>query len=197
MTHPDFNEAAWVERLAAALEQVAAEARPSYSPPPPSIPGLRPIRRIFVSPPSWLSRPRRTGEIRSEGLNPVQASHLWVDGVPVEAMAILREHPFIKPGLEGSGENERLRVSMLNTMGSSSLEWLVSCLAKLSIKEGGEEAARRLHRYLTAGANGTVPAYETYGHSRTGSEDAIQPRRGCVLGPLRRRQSGVRPARRT
>ena len=36
----------------------------------------------------------------------------------------------------------------------------MSCLAKLSVKEGGEEAARRLHRYLTAGANGTVPAYE-------------------------------------
>ena len=30
VTHPDFNEAAWIERLAAALEQVAAEAEPSY-----------------------------------------------------------------------------------------------------------------------------------------------------------------------
>ena len=33
-------------------------------------------------------------------------------------------------------------------------------LAKLSIKEGGEEAARRLHCYLTAGASATVPATE-------------------------------------
>ena len=160
MTHPDFNEATWVERLAAALEQVAAEARPSYSPPPPSIPGLRPIGEYS----SALHRGYRALAARAK-YDPkasiqFKASHLWVDGVPVEAMAILREHPFIKPGLEGSGENERLRVSMLNTMGSSSLESLVSCLAKLSIKEGGEEAARRLHRYLTAGANGTVPAYE-------------------------------------
>ena len=37
---------------------------------------------------------------------------------------------------------------------------MVASLAKLSVKEGGEEAARRLHRYLTAGENGTVPAYE-------------------------------------
>ena len=43
VTHPDFDEAAWIERLAAALEQVAAEAEPSYSPPPPLIPGPRPI----------------------------------------------------------------------------------------------------------------------------------------------------------
>ena len=43
MTYPNFNEATWIERLAAALEQMAVGARPSYSPPPPAIPGLRPI----------------------------------------------------------------------------------------------------------------------------------------------------------
>ena len=36
----------------------------------------------------------------------------------------------------------------------------MTSLAKLSVKEGSEEAAHRLHRYLTAGANGTVPAHE-------------------------------------
>ena len=36
----------------------------------------------------------------------------------------------------------------------------MSCLAKLSVKEGGEEAARRLQRYLSAGANRTLPAFE-------------------------------------
>ena len=40
MTHSIFNEAAWTERLAAALEQVALA---SYSQPPPVIPGPRPI----------------------------------------------------------------------------------------------------------------------------------------------------------
>ena len=33
-------------------------------------------------------------------------------------------------------------------------------LAKLSIKDGGKEAALCLHRYLTVGVNGTVPAHE-------------------------------------
>ena len=33
-------------------------------------------------------------------------------------------------------------------------------LAKLSVTEGSKEAAQRLHRYLTADANGTIPAHE-------------------------------------
>ena len=36
----------------------------------------------------------------------------------------------------------------------------MASLARLSVKEGGEEAARRLHCNLTAGANETVPAFE-------------------------------------
>ncbi len=66
----------------------------------------------------------------------------------------------MKPGLEGAGENEGIRLRILNRMHRPDLKWLVSCLAKLTVIEGGEEAARRLHRYLTAGANGTIPACE-------------------------------------
>ena len=51
-------------------------------------------------------------------------------------MSILRAHPLMKSGLKGSGKNEG------------------------SVKEGGEEAARRLHRFMTALANSTVPAHE-------------------------------------
>ena len=49
---------------------------------------------------------------------------------------------------------------MLNPGHGGTLKWLVSCLAKLSVKEGGEEAARRWHRYLTAGADYSIPAWE-------------------------------------
>ena len=75
-------------------------------------------------------------------------------------MAILREHPLIEPRLEGSGRDESVGFRVLGTTFRATLKGLVARLAKLSIKEGGEEAARRLHCYLTAGANGTVPAYE-------------------------------------
>ena len=44
MTPPYFNKTAWIERLAAALEHVAAEARPSYYPPPTELGGYRSSR---------------------------------------------------------------------------------------------------------------------------------------------------------
>ena len=84
---------------------------------------------------------------------------MWVDEDPAEAMTILREHPCIKPGLQGSRKSEGVAFKILNSGFSSNLKSLVASLAKLSVKEGDEEAAHRLHRYLTAGANGTVPAY--------------------------------------
>ena len=39
VTPPYFDETAWIERLAAALEHVAAEARPSYDPLPTELGG--------------------------------------------------------------------------------------------------------------------------------------------------------------
>ena len=158
--NPHFDEASWVERLANALEQVAAGARPSYSPHPPEIRGMRPIDESWAA----LHRGYRALAARAK-LDPAASiqfkeSHLWVKAHPSEAIAVVREHPLIKPGLEGSGKNEAVRFETLNTSHLSDLESLVSYLAKLSVKEGGEEAARRLHCYLTAGANATLPAYE-------------------------------------
>ena len=160
LTNQNFSEATWIERLAIALEHVAAKARPSYSPLPPDLPTYGPVDEYE----SILHRGYRDLAARAK-YDPVASvqfkeSHLRVKADPVEAMAILREHPLMKPGLEGSGRNEGVRLRILDGMYRSDLTWLVSCLAKLSVKEGGEEAARRLHRYLTAGANGTVPAYE-------------------------------------
>ena len=157
---PNFSETTWIERLATALEQVAANAQPSYSPLPPDLPryGLIDVYE------SILNQGYRDLAARAK-FDPAAAtqfkeSHLWVDAHPAEAMAILREHPLIEAGLEGSGTDEGVRFRTLNKEGRAELKWLVSCLAKLSVKEGGEEAARRLHRYLTAGANGTLPAFE-------------------------------------
>ena len=160
VTQPKFNEAAWVERLAAALEQVAAAAEPSYSPPPPVIPGPRPIGEYW----SALHRGYRALAARAKhdptALIQFKESRLWVKTDPNEAMAILRDHPLIKSGLNGSGKNGGFSIWLLNKGVSLGLKSLVLSLAKLSVKEGGEEAARRLHRFLTALANGAVPARE-------------------------------------
>ena len=142
------------------MEQVAAEAEPSYYPPPPAMPGPRPIGEYW----SALHRGYRALAAWAKH-DPTASIHfkesrLWVKTDPAEAMTILREHPLIEPGLRGSGKSEEVVFRILNGGFSSSLKSLVASLAKLSIKEGGEEAARRLHRDLTAGANETIPAYE-------------------------------------
>ena len=197
MTHPDFNEAAWIERLAADLEQVAAEAEPSYSPPPPAIHGLRPVGEYW----SALHRGYRSLAERAKH-DPTasiqfKASRLRVETDPVDAIDILRGHPLIEPGLRGSGKSEEVVFRILNGGFSSTSKGLVASLAKLSVKEGGEEAARRLHRYLAAGANGTVPAYEITVIHGLVVKTRFNLDAGASLAPVRGRQSGVRPARRT
>ena len=43
MTGTDFDEVAWIRRLGAALEDIAASATPKYAPLPPMPMGIRPI----------------------------------------------------------------------------------------------------------------------------------------------------------
>lgn len=161
MAGPHFDEAAWITRLAAALETVAANARPSYSPLPPE------MMRSVLTPEHWSALHHhgyRALAARAKhdpvALRQFNESHLGVDTDPAEASTILREHPLIKLGLEDSGKAEGLQFSILNRIFHLSLKSLVSSLAKLSVKEGGEEAARRLHRFLSTGANASVPAHE-------------------------------------
>ena len=90
MTYPNFNEATWIERLAAALEQVAVGARPSYSPPPPAIPGLRPIgERCEALHSGYRALAARAKHDPTAAVQ-FRESRLSVTAEPVEAMAILR-----------------------------------------------------------------------------------------------------------
>ncbi len=162
MAHPHFDEADWIARLATALETVAANARPLNFPLPPEImrSGPIPTHEFY----SALHREYRDLAARAkydpEALRQFNKSYLHVKTDPTEARAILREHPLIKSGLNGSGKDEGIQFSILNNSFGLSLTSLVSWLAKLSLKEGGAEAAQRLHRFLSAGANASAPAHE-------------------------------------
>ena len=160
MPPPYFNETAWIERLAAALEHVAAAARPSYYPPPTELGGYRSSdERQSALNRAYLDLAARAQYDPTASIQ-FKESYLQVNADPVEAMAILREHPLIAPALVGSGGEEAVGFRILGKTLRATLHGLVARLAKLSIKDGGKEAALCLHRYLTAGANGTVPAHE-------------------------------------
>ena len=156
----NFDEQDWMGRLAAAVERVAAEARPSYWQGSRPMAGLRQAGEYEPA----LHRQYRALAARAKR-DPTAAaqfkqSSLRFDAKPVEAIAILKEHPQVQSALSGGSNSESIHHNVLNQMLGLGLKDLVLSLAKLSIKEGGEEAARRLHRYLTAGANKKVPAHE-------------------------------------
>ena len=160
MTDPSFDETDWIARLARALEDDASNARPSYSPLPPEIMRSGPRDERWDA----LHRGYRALAARAKhdasAAKQFSESHLWLDSDPLEAMAILRQHPLVKPGLIGTGMNEGVGFRVLNRYFRSDLSFVVSCLAKLSVQEGGAEAAGRLHRYLVAATNRCVPAQE-------------------------------------
>ena len=159
MTQP-FNAADWIGRLAAALEDVAAQARPSYSF-APETPHYGPLDEYWPN----IHRQYRALAARAKH-DPAAAkvfaeSHLWLKADPVEARAILREHPLLRPGLIGSGKREGIGF-ILSTRDwfHVELKSLVAHLAKCAMQDSGEQAAQLLHRYLTAGAEANLPAYE-------------------------------------
>ena len=183
MTDTDFDEAAWIRRLGTALEDVAANATPQYSPIPPMPTGICPIGEydsaLRLGYRNLAARAKRDRTAWKQ----FNESHLWVKTDPAEARAILREHALLKPWLVNSGRDEAVDISTLNRSGRRELTWLVNCLAKLSVKEGGEEAARRLHRYLTDSANACIPADEIIVVHGLIVAERVDLGRGAYLAP--------------
>ena len=89
-----FNAADWIGRLAAALEDVAAQARPSF-PFSPEVPHYGPLDEY------WSSIRRQYRDLAARAKHDPAAaklfaeSHLWLKSDPLEARAILREHPLL------------------------------------------------------------------------------------------------------
>jgi len=155
-----FNAADWIGRLAAALEEVAAQARPAF-PFSPETPHYGPLDEYWPS----IHQQYRDLAARTKH-DPAAAklfaeSHLWLKSDPTEARAILREHPLLRPGLIGSIKREGVGFILpTHDWFHVDLKSLVSHLAKRAMKDSGEQAAQLLHRYLTAGEEANLPADE-------------------------------------
>ena len=155
-----FNAVAWIGRLAAALEDVVEQARPAF-PFSPETPHYGSLDEYWPS----INQQYRDLAARAKH-DPAAAqrfaeSPLWLKSDPVEARSILREHPLLRPGLIGSGKREGVGFILAKRdWFHVDLKSLVSHLAKRAMKDSGEQAAQLLHRYLTAGAEANLPAYE-------------------------------------
>lgn len=155
-----FNAADWIGRLAAALEDVAAQARPAF-PFSPETPHYGPLDEY------WPSIHQQYRDLAARTKHDPDAaklfaeSHLWLKSDPAEARAILREHPLLRPGLIGLSKREGVGFILpTHDWFHVDLKSLVSHLAKRAMKDSGEQAAQLLHRYLTAGEEANLPAYE-------------------------------------
>ena len=87
-------------------------------------------------------------------------SFLWLDVVPPDVVDILREHPVLYRSLSESDSRDGFHWQRLRGGGHVDLEFLVSNLAKSSVKLGGERVATMFHRFLIAGEDARLPAHE-------------------------------------
>ena len=151
MKHHDFDEQDWIARLGVALEAVVPTARPQILDPPG-------YTRLIS-----FEEYRELGHRAKHDLGVrkmFEDSHLWIDSDPAEAIAILLDHPVLRQGLIGPDSDPKLGFVLFTRSFHADLKWLVSNSTKRAIKESGKHAAVSLHRYLTLGEAGNLPATE-------------------------------------
>ena len=181
MTDPCFDDQVWIARLAAALDALAADAQPSYSPLPRVQSGSTreywsAVRRGYRL---LAARAKSDPTARSQ----FDKSRFRLDTDPTLARTILREHPLIRSSLVGSGRDEGVQFRVLNGGFRCALKSLALSLAKLSLVDGPEDAAFRLHRFLTAGQNTCIPAHEITVFHGLSVPERIDLDRGAYLAP--------------
>lgn len=83
----------------------------------------------------------------------------WLDSLPVGVLELLLEHPVVEHAWSrGSGEGFHF-VQLLGRS-HADVKFLITNLAKSSVKVGGIRAATMLHRFLVAGEGGRLHAHE-------------------------------------
>ena len=174
MRRPQFDHARWIGRLATALETLAPTVTP-WIPAPPD-------NTCLISFDEYCAlADHAKHHLGSRDI--FEKSHLSLDKDPKEAIAILREHPLIQPGLTDSAQDDALGMVLFTSWLRLSLKSLVLDLTKHAIKTDSSSAAELLHRYLTLGEAAKLPASEiTVFHGLT-LDRQIDLGNGAFLAP--------------
>ena len=152
-----FNRKRWISRFGEALEDTAAAARPHRVP-----------FHMYGSFDRDLYRReqhrRYRGMAELARTDPFAAklfdeSHLWLDALPDGVLNLLLEHPVIEHAWS-RGSREAFHVVHVLGDGHADVKFLITNLAKLSVKVGGKRAATMLHSFLVAGEGVRLRAHE-------------------------------------
>lgn len=88
-----------------------------------------------------------------------EESRLWLDALPDGVLDLLLEHPVIEHAWS-LGSREAFHLVHVLGGGHVDVKFLITNLAKLSVKVGGKHAATMLHRFLVAGEGVRLHAHE-------------------------------------
>ena len=135
MTHPDFNEAAWIGRWPPPWNMWQRRRDRLTYPLSTELGGYGSIEeRQSTLRRAYFDLAARAKHDPTASIQ-FKDSYLQVNANPVEAMAILREHPLIEPELKVSGRDELVGFRVLGVTFGETFKGLVARLAKLSIKD--------------------------------------------------------------
>ena len=153
----EFDRKGWIRRFGASLEETVANARHTR------VPFWFPsVERIETFNRAALRHYREMAELANTDPYAAKLFHdsrLWLDALPEGLLDVLLEHPVLSQAYSGKTHNEFTFVQSLGRSPSDA-KFLVSHLAKLSARVGGEYAATCLHRFLAAGYHTRLHAHE-------------------------------------
>ena len=156
-TFDSFDHKGWIHRFGAALENTASTARPHGVP--------FPLYGLLDEDTYREQQHRRYREMAEMAKSDPYAaklfdeSRLWLDALPDGVLDLLLEHPVIEHAWS-HGSREAFHFVRILGGGHADVKSLITNLAKLSVKVGGERAATMLHRFLIAGERVRLHAHE-------------------------------------
>ena len=173
-----FDRNRWISRFGEALENTAAAGRPHGVP-----------FRMYGSLDTDLYRREQHRRYRgmaelartdSYAAKLFDESHLWLDALPDGVLDLLLEHPVIEHAWS-QGSREAFHFVHVLGGGHADIKFLVTNLAKLSVKVGGKRAAAMLHCFLVAGESVRLRSHEVTVLHGLKLDEPIRLGRGAYL----------------
>ena len=159
MDATQFDSDAWIARMAAAIENDVSRSdapRLDYPERAPLV-SAEGDRMWRLAQYRTLAKKGKTDAIAAQQF---AQSHLRFGFEPTESKSILHKHPVLVGADSGPSRPDAVRLQLLSLSIPLEIDSMMPRLAKISLVNGADCAARLLHRFLTDGMAGRLPAKE-------------------------------------